>query len=577
MAQSDIQARRIGKMLHNRYSQYIDQSDLNPNDPELEVKVTTRCIAAFAISHFGGALEDSYAANAVCDRHDDNGIDAIYVNHQKELMVVVQSKFDQKGAKSIAIRELLRFKASVDDLRELRFEKFNDKVKSMSQDIESAINGFDYKIVMVFAYTGRDEIAEDIKKEISQWEEALNTQVFVDDLSDRDTYSFLFEPFDMAKMTKVLKKQNTGSIDLKDVELTQYGVTTEPYKAVHGIISGDQLVEWWEQYDDVLFEKNIRSGLDERGEVNASIRKTISENPELFWYFNNGMTVLTNRIVERKRNNPAKRDGRFDFIGSSVINGAQTLTTIAKSLKTVSEDKINQIRVPIRFIEISENDQEFSNSITRANNHQNKVTGRDFASQNQQQIRIQNEIIYEDGWSYNIHRRDLNNKKANQIDMEDALTAIVCNSKEPRLLTTLKSNRGRFFDNLNGSLYKQVFNPRINGVYVINTVVASRTIEKELKQLQDNASKVDKKLNTIYTHGNYVLTALVMDSLNITPQQDQLIDLSSTSKQIGKKLESIAIQLNMYLEERYAKSYRARFFQNKEKVTEIFQNKELFV
>lgn len=577
MSQSDIQARRIGKMLHNRYSQYIDQEDLNPNDPELDVKVTSRCIAAFAISHFGGTLEDSHAAHAVCDRHDDNGIDAIYVNHQKELMVVVQSKFDQKGAKSIAIRELQRFKGAIDDLRELRFEKFNDKVQNISQDIESAINGFDYKIVMVFAYTGRDEIAEDIRREINQWEETLNTQVFVDDLSDRDTYSFLFEPFEMAKMTKVLKQQNTGSIDLKDVELSQYGVTTEPYKAIQGIISGDQLVEWWEQYDDILFEKNIRSGLDEKGEVNASIKKTIAENPELFWYFNNGMTVLTNRIVERKRNNPAKRDGRFDFIGSSVINGAQTLTTVAKSLKTVGEDKINQIRVPIRFIEISENDQEFSNRITRANNHQNKVTGRDFASQNKQQIRIQNEIVYEDGWSYNIHRRDVSSKKANQIDMEDALTAIVCNSKEPRLLTTLKSARGRFFDNLNGSLYKQVFNPRINGVYVINTVIASRAIEQELKQLQDSTSKTDKKLYTIYTHGNYVLTSLVMDGLNITPQQDQLIDLSSSQKELGQKLESIAIQLNQYLEKQYAKSYRARFFQNKEKVTEIFQNKGLFV
>ena len=88
-----------------------------------------------------------------------------------------------------------------------------------------------------------------------------------------------------------------------------------------------QLIKLYNQVGDVLFEKNVRYGIGEQLGVNKAIEDTLSNEPELFWYKNNGVTILVesddfimsypNKIVFNKK------DSIF------VINGAQTLSVAA--------------------------------------------------------------------------------------------------------------------------------------------------------------------------------------------------------------------------------------------------------
>lgn len=90
----------------------------------------------------------------------------------------------------------------------------------------------------------------------------------------------------------------------------------------------------------------------------------------------------------------------------SVINGAQTVSSIG-SLDTVDEDTLTKIKVQARFIQIPQGaSEDIINLITRANNHQNRVLGRDFASQHPQQLRLRDELIIE-GYIYQLLRSDV--------------------------------------------------------------------------------------------------------------------------------------------------------------------------
>ncbi|MCG4788019.1 AIPR family protein, partial [Roseburia faecis] len=80
-----------------------------------------------------------------------------------------------------------------------------------------------------------------------------------------------------------------------------YGLMSEPYQAFYGQISGDQVVDWWRAHGTKLFSKNIRNILGST-EVNESIKATAITNPELFWYFNNGVTLLVSEIEPHRRN-----------------------------------------------------------------------------------------------------------------------------------------------------------------------------------------------------------------------------------------------------------------------------------
>ena len=52
------------------------------------------------------------------------------------------------------------------------------------------------------------------------------------------------------------------------------------------------LVDLHEKYGKALYEKNIRTFLGHKTEVNSAIQKTLADQPESFLYLNNGVTAL---------------------------------------------------------------------------------------------------------------------------------------------------------------------------------------------------------------------------------------------------------------------------------------------
>lgn len=119
------------------YSDKIDISDAR-NDDDKENFLLTRAYAAYTLQILA-QLDITVAAIAIVDGFDDNGIDAIYFDRRNKELWLVQSKWIKNGSGEPDTGETSRFKNGVVDLIDLKFDRFNAKVKSKESDVIEAL------------------------------------------------------------------------------------------------------------------------------------------------------------------------------------------------------------------------------------------------------------------------------------------------------------------------------------------------------------------------------------------------------------------------------------------------------
>ncbi|WP_409161716.1 AIPR family protein [Pectobacterium sp. B2J-2] len=560
----------VKRRLLNRYGDSINMDDVGGNQVNQEQCKVSRCIAALAINVFNPDLANEICSDAVCDGRDDNCIDAIYVNHDKKIVTVVQAKFDQSGNSSIGRQEIADYLTACKSILMEEYDIFNQRFNRFSSDLEKAYDE-SYKYAFVYAYSGRDDISDDVNRIISDRKEEFNF--------DLDGDFIDIHPLSLSAMKDYLSRRALGTIDLGDVEVLQYGITEEPLKAVHGIITGDQIATWWESYGDLLLEDNIRGGLGDSSEVNRGIKETLLNNPDMFYYYNNGITILVNSFTPRRRNNQARREsGGFDFTNMNIINGAQTISTIGKTFLSgeMTMEQLSTIKVPCRFIKVENYGDEEGNKIaleiTIANNSQNKVTARDFISKDPFQIELKKSFSFEEPYIYEIKRSESeSDDDIYLITVEDALSSLVCNLVAPRYISLLKSSRGRFFESINSPTYKAVFNPSVHCVLLINVVNIYRSVCASLNAMESNReTKRDQK---IIIHGRYVFASLIMHKYNNLITRSTVV-LHEQIPSFVHDLESYFTDIKDYIDEFYSTSHMPRFFENQTRVKELF---DLFI
>lgn len=453
-----------------------------------------------------------------------------------------------------------------------RYELFDQLLQDKNADISTALNSFDYKFIFAMTHTGKKGASEDILRDMQEWQHQLNAASFTPKDGPKEEWAFQVHLICSEDLVHWLQTGSRGQIDLSGVEVERYGYLNEPHKAFYGTLSGDQIGKWWKQYGTRLFTKNIRNMLG-KTDVNEEIKKSAIEAPDMFWFYNNGITVLVNEIVPHRRNTAAGAErGVFDFKDVSIINGAQTVSSIGSIMDTIG-DNIFRVKVPARFIEINNDINNINaNAITRANNLQNRVLGRDFASQQPEQHRLARELVLE-GYQYQLLRTDEDYSQTNikVIDLDEALNALACLSKNNTIVATLKSNRGRFFENFDGSLYKTIFNPRLSGPKIINAVNHFRVLERAISETLSATDKsTHSRRHLIITHGNRYYASVLLNTVsNLNSSTEQLIP---NVAKLTSDLVNLIDDTERYIEDNYPNAYPARFFANPAKIQELYDN-----
>ncbi|MBW5853080.1 AIPR family protein [Yersinia enterocolitica] len=570
-ATANVTAQRLGSTLRERYEAHIHKRECVPSQQDYNVKMASRALAAFTMYHLG-SVDDITAGNCVCDSSNDGGIDGICINHSEKLVVVVQSKFNQSGSGTWTKDDFLSFKDACEKLQKEQFHLFDEVLKNRQSDIKIALNSLDYKFIFAMTHTGKRGAADLILFDMQQWQKELNEAAFTDNKKPKEEWDFQVHLVSAEDLINWIHSGSRGAIDLEQVELLNYGQIDKPHQAFYGVVSGDQIMDWWKGYGQRLFTKNIRNILGST-DVNDEIRKTALNDPEMFWFYNNGITLLVDEVEQSRRNvSTGPERGTFTFKDVSVINGAQTVSSIG-SLSTIPPEKLSKVKVLARFIKVNDDENnKVSNLITRANNLQNRVLGRDFASQQPDQHRLSHELILE-GYQYQLLRTDENPTQKNPkvIDLDEALNALACLTKIDSVVAQLKSNRGRFFENFEGSLYKSVFNPKVPGIKLINAVLHFRIIEEIITTELDNVDRsVNSRRYLILTHANRYFCSVV---LNMVPKLNVVTTLLQPDRNlISSNLLNLIADVELYMAKNHPSAYPARFFSNANKIKELYEN-----
>jgi hypothetical protein len=278
---SILHINQIGKKIKDLFENEIDKSDLNPSDAEIENKILTRCLAAYGVySSIDCSLEE--AGKSVVDGGDDNGIDAIFYSSINKKMIIVQSKWSNKGNGEPDSAGISKFCVGIKDLFNTEFDRFNSKIQSKRILIEKALNEFDtrYEIVLIDTHTASDLAVHSTRHIDDLIKEMNNTG----DDSQEQIVSFK-RMFQGRVFNSLAKSSGDEPIDI-ELGLTQWGMVSDPYKAFYGMVSGEEINNWWKDYETRLFQKNIRQVLGNT-DVNEEIESTLINRQESFWYFNN--------------------------------------------------------------------------------------------------------------------------------------------------------------------------------------------------------------------------------------------------------------------------------------------------
>lgn len=154
------------------------------------------------------------------------------------------------------------------------------------------------------------------------------------------------------------------------------------------IIPGSTLAKIYKQYQQVLLEKNVRTFLQFKGKVNKQIRKTLREQPDMFFSFNNGISTTASEIELKEEDGMLYITRLIDW---QIVNGGQTTASIAASINDKEVD-LSKVFVPMKVSVIKdiENDEQIVKDISTSANSQTAIKNSDFSANEPYLIDLEN-------------------------------------------------------------------------------------------------------------------------------------------------------------------------------------------
>jgi hypothetical protein len=359
---------RINYALDKRFAELIDLSDLRPEtlDPDRRSCRLSRSLAALAIVALSEA-DDQAACESITDGFDDLGLDAIYFETAENTLYVITSKWRGAGRKTIELGDCNNFLEGVDALIHADFSRANSRLQSRQAEIQAILLRQEVRIALVLVHTGSSPLGSQVRESLDKF---LARQNNVGDLE-----VFTLEVFDLQRVYQHLNPAAGQTINL-EIGLSEWGKSRDPYEAFYGQMKLSDVAEW-STHGKSLFDRNLRFY---RGstEVNDAIERTISDAPERFWYFNNGITILCKRITKALLNGNDRTWGVFRCVGVSVVNGAQTVGAIWEAVRVnPGLQAATSGKVQVRIISLEGCPPGFGSAVTLATNTQNEIKHRD--------------------------------------------------------------------------------------------------------------------------------------------------------------------------------------------------------
>lgn len=360
-------------------------------------------------------LTDSdLAAKAVTGVSHDKGIDGIYLDESLRQAFLIQGKL-HKGAKppSELRNNVLSFAALARKLvsPNTEFEFFrktlDPHVGTRLSEVRDRVRRRGFEINLYYVTTGT--CSAPLKAEAEAEAGQANTLASMTVLERTDILGLLVDYIGGA----------APPVPYLDLHVDARGVTGsdamiqrfDPHTGIESWIltmSGKELGHLYTRGGDRLFARNIRGFLGDSA-INDGIRNTLQKEPENFWYFNNGVTIVCNSA--RKTSERARAVLRVT--NPQIINGQQTTRVLSESSSIGSAATVVRVIAVPRTKKRQQSDfEKLVSNIVAATNWQNAILTSDLRANDARQVSLQREFAK---LKYNYLRKRQTKREAKRI------------------------------------------------------------------------------------------------------------------------------------------------------------------
>lgn len=552
---SNLKLIRIQTKLDELFDSKIDLSDITNTD-ERSNAFYSRSMAALAIVMSCG-IDYDLAAQSITDGYHDMGIDAVYNDTSQKKLFLVQSKWRKDGIGGITQEEGNVFAEGVRRILNYDLSGCNAKLVAKKQSIDAAIRDMDYQIEIVYCHTGNQSISNYASRPINE----LLKQVNEDDLTEllifsekklQDIYDYL------------ANGQSSDNIVLDDVLLSNWSTAEAPFRAYYGTLPASAVGEWYYQYGNRLFAKNIRYYKGST-EVNQGMKDVLKSAPDKFFYYNNGIKLLCKRITKKAAYSTSRDIGLFVLEGVSLVNGAQTTGAIG-TVFTETPEALDSARVFVQMIELGDASEEQAIQITKLSNTQNRIDSKDFASLDPNQERLRMELSL-GGIQYLYKSGAKIEEPDKQISLDEAIISQACMLSDLSMVALTKRNVGALTENIEKAPYKLLFNNATNSFSLYNGVQVLRALDSCIGQ---NESGTTGRKRLVLIHGNRFLLYLILKRVKETEGfETKYMTYESIKNEVTPIFAELWESVFASMEANFPDAYPAHIFKNVGRLKEL--------
>ena len=332
----------------------------------------------------------SVAGDALTDGGEDKKCDLIYIDQDTGIAVIAQGYMKQKVQEGDLAPEN---KAS--DLNTAAAWVFSqepesvpERIRDQVRELQNAIKD-DLVSTVYFWYVHNlnEKNNPKVREELTAMQ--INSNAAVKTLFPEnkvDVFAIEVGNETIEKWYNASSSQITV-VEKMTVDTVKKGfeLVGDKWKAYVTAVTADWVKEQYCRYNDDIFSGNPRTYLGsgkKKNKINLGIIQTITEQPNNFWAYNNGITALVNDYsIENDLNTGEEK---LTISGITIINGAQTTGAVS------SVTEVGKALIPIRFIVCE--DSSIIDEIINNNNKQNEIIASDLRSNDKVQNRLRNEF-----------------------------------------------------------------------------------------------------------------------------------------------------------------------------------------
>ena len=446
-------------------------------------------LGLFALAlRFGSEDLDSIAADSITDGSNDKKCDMIFVNNDEEVAVVAQCYFSTKDRPEAPANKASDLNTAVAWLLQRPVEELPERLRPSAEELRDAIRNDSISEIQAWYVHNLPE-SENVEEELQTVEQTIKSAIETSfggkplKASAHEIGRNRLDDWYRDTLSPILVA-DSFNIPIKG----GFQLETDDWSSFSTAIPAKFLYRVYRKYKTRLFSANVRDYLGSRrsdANINHGIKSTAESEPENFWAYNNGLTILVHDFEDTQKGNTRI----LKITGMSIVNGAQTTGSLG-SLKRLPNDSI---LVPARFVKTSSED--VIHNVIQFNNSQNRVTASDFRSNDRTQKRLREEIGRIPRCEYQGGRRgghgDAIRRQPNLIPSYTAGQALAAVSGEPSVAYHQKTEIW-----MSDQLYARYFNDSTTGSHIVFAFALLRAVEAKKVELVEKSRKNENNITS---------------------------------------------------------------------------------